>query len=65
MTREYEPGISIHRINPTPLLTIFADHDYITPTDLALSAFEKARQPKQLVLLKGRHFVPYIEHIYF
>lgn len=61
MAREYEPGTSIHRISPTPLLMIVADHDHITPTDLALSAFEKARQPKHLVMLKGGHFVPYVK----
>ena len=61
MAREYEPGTSIHRISPTPLLMIVADKDYVTPTDLALEAYERALQPKKLVLLKGGHFAPYIE----
>jgi fermentation-respiration switch protein FrsA (DUF1100 family) len=33
----------------------------VTPTDLALKAYEQALQPKKLVLLSGGHFVPYVE----
>lgn len=58
---EYEPGSLMEAISPTPLLMIVADHDTITPTDLALSAYQRALEPKQLVLLKGGHFVPYRE----
>ncbi len=61
MAREYEPGSTIHRISPTPLLMIVADQDHVTPTDLALEAYERALQPKKLVVLKGGHFVPYVE----
>lgn len=56
---EYEPGAHIERISPTPLLLIVATHDTVTPTDLALQAYERALHPKQLVLLPGDHFVPY------
>jgi fermentation-respiration switch protein FrsA (DUF1100 family) len=61
MAREYEPGIYISRISPKPLLMIVATHDTVTPTDLALKAYEQALQPKKLVLLSGGHFVPYVE----
>ena len=61
MAREYEPGIYIPRISPTPLLMIVANQDTVTPTDLALKGYEEALHPKKLVLLKGGHFVPYIE----
>jgi len=61
MAREYEPGTCIHRISPTPLLMIVANQDHVTPTDLALDAFERALQPKKLVLLEGGHFVPYVD----
>ncbi|NBQ43781.1 MAG: hypothetical protein EBU23_15280, partial [Mycobacteriaceae bacterium] len=44
---------------PTPLLMVVTTHDTTTPTDLALAAYERALQPKQLVLLPGDHFVPY------
>lgn len=61
MIAEYEPGAYAHLIAPTPLLLIVADQDWITPTDLALEMFERARQPKRLVLLNGGHFVPHFE----
>ena len=56
MSREYEPAAHIERIGPTPLLMIVADDDVITPTDLALDAYARAREPKRLVLLEGGHF---------
>lgn len=48
------------RISPTPLLLIVAPHDRLTPPDLMLEAYERALQPKRLVLLPGGHFDPYI-----
>ena len=59
MACEYEPGAHIERISPTPLLMIVARNDVITPTDLALSAYNRALEPKQLVLLPGGHFDAY------
>ncbi|WP_404300471.1 alpha/beta hydrolase [Alicycliphilus denitrificans] len=56
---EYEPGAQIEAISPTPLLMIVATDDSITPTDLALAAYQRALEPKRLVLLPGDHFVPY------
>lgn len=38
-----------------------AHNDVLTPTDLALAAYEKAREPKKLVLLPGGHFDAYVE----
>jgi fermentation-respiration switch protein FrsA (DUF1100 family) len=61
MAREYEPGIHVSRISPTPLLMIVADRDTVTPTDLALDAYERALEPKSLVLLKGGHYDPYVK----
>jgi uncharacterized protein len=56
---EYEPGQYITRIAPTPLLMIVAEDDIIVLTDLQLEAFNEAREPKKLVLIKGNHFDPY------
>jgi len=61
MAREYEPAIYISRISPTPLLVVAATEDNLTGTDLTLEAYERALQPKQLVLIRGGHFVPYVE----
>ncbi|MEU6341651.1 hypothetical protein ABZ883_11985 [Streptomyces sp. NPDC046977] len=38
---------------------VVATHDAVAPTDLALSAYERALEPKELVLLPGGHFDPY------
>ncbi|QYJ96626.1 alpha/beta hydrolase [Shewanella alkalitolerans] len=59
---EYEPGLWIARVSPTPLLMIVAENDTVTPTDLALSAFTRALEPKRLSLLPGGHFDPYVKH---
>ncbi|OJY04043.1 MAG: hypothetical protein BGP04_01015 [Rhizobiales bacterium 62-17] len=58
-SRAYEPGAYVSFISPRPLLMIVAREDFVTPTDLALSAFETAREPKKLVLVPGGHFEPY------
>jgi cephalosporin-C deacetylase-like acetyl esterase len=58
--RMYEPGTWVSRVSPTPLLMIVALHDTITVADLALSAYEQALQPKQLVTIDGDHFDPYL-----
>lgn len=60
MARENEPGIHIARVSPTPLLMIVADNDLLTATDLCLTAYETALQPKKLVMIRGGHFDPYI-----
>lgn len=62
LAREYEPGQWIERIAPTPLLLVVAARDVTTPTDLQLAAFERAREPKRLVIIDGGHFTPYVEH---
>jgi uncharacterized protein len=58
--RMYEPGMWVARVSPTPLLMVVGMHDTITLTDLALSAYEQALQPKKLVTIDGGHFDPYL-----
>lgn len=55
----FEPIDFIQRVAPTPLLMMVATRDTRTPLDLQLEAFEKARQPKELVWLEGGHYDPY------
>ncbi len=62
LARENEPGIHIARISPTPLLMIVADRDLLTATDLCLAAYAQALEPKQLLMIPGGHFTPYLEH---
>jgi fermentation-respiration switch protein FrsA (DUF1100 family) len=61
MLGEYEPGTYIGRISPTPLLLVVARQDHLTPAHLAIDAFERAREPKRLVILPGGHFDAYVD----
>lgn len=60
--RAYNPWVHIHRISPTPLLMTIAENDTLMPTDLALIAYSKALEPKELQLLSGGHFGGYGTH---
>ncbi|MFD8723769.1 alpha/beta hydrolase [Streptomyces sp. NPDC059629] len=58
--RMYSPGQWIDQIGPTtPVMMLVAKHDHVTGADLVLTAYERALQPKRLVLLEGGHFDPY------
>lgn len=56
---EYAPSLISDRIAPVPLLMIVVEDDELTPSELALEAFERAGEPKQLLKLKGGHYVVY------
>jgi len=60
MFLEYEPGVYVPWISPTPLLMVVAAQDHLTVADLALEAYERAREPKALELLPGGHFDAYV-----
>jgi len=62
--RAYDPSLFITRISPTPLLMLIAKKDGVTPTDLALSAYARANEPKQFVLLEGGHFDAYSDPVF-
>jgi fermentation-respiration switch protein FrsA (DUF1100 family) len=61
MLMEYEPTAYLERISPTPLLMVVAALDHLTPSDLALEAYQQAREPKRLVLLPDAHFDAYLK----
>lgn len=50
----------VDRVSPTPMLMIVATEDTITPTSIALRAFERALDPKKLVRIEGHHYQPYL-----
>lgn len=60
-SRSYDPGNWIDQISPTPLMMVVGTHDTVAPTDLALAAYERALQPKELILMPGGHFDPYLD----
>ena len=57
---EYEPGTYLPWISPTPLLMTVAAGDHLTVSDMAIAAFERAREPKKLEILGGGHFDAYV-----
>ncbi|MET4167583.1 fermentation-respiration switch protein FrsA (DUF1100 family) [Gordonia terrae] len=59
LATEYEPGHYISQISPTPLLMIVATEDGVAPHQFALEAYERAREPKELVFSPGGHFDAY------
>jgi uncharacterized protein len=59
MFTEYEPGTYLPYISPTPVLLLVAAGDHLVPSELAIAAFDKAHQPKELVILPGGHFDAY------
>ena len=61
MFMEYEPGTYLPWISPTPLLMCVAANDVLTVADLAIDAYERAREPKQLVIMPGGHFDAYVD----
>jgi uncharacterized protein len=58
---EYEPGTYLPWISPTPFLMVVARGDHLTPAEYAIAAFERAHEPKRLVILPGGHFDAYVD----
>lgn len=61
MFTEYEPGTYLPWISPTPLLMCVAENDILTVAEIAIDAFDRAREPKKLVILPGGHFDAYVD----
>ncbi|MCJ1475826.1 hypothetical protein MMC13_004490 [Lambiella insularis] len=60
LLRGYRPGLVTDSISPTPLLMVVAQGDsMMTPADLCLEAYQRAREPKELLMLPGEHFEAY------
>jgi hypothetical protein len=59
MFTEYEPGVYLPWISPTPLLLLVAVGDHLVPSELAIAAFDTAHQPKELIIMPGGHFDAY------
>jgi fermentation-respiration switch protein FrsA (DUF1100 family) len=57
--RGYNASGYIHRISPTPLLMVIADKDELTPTDISVEAYSRAREPKEIFFLPGGHYEGY------
>jgi uncharacterized protein len=55
----FDPFVCVDHVSPAALLMVVASHDVVASTEVALTAFERAREPKQLELVEGHHFVDY------
>lgn len=54
----FDPGVAVPHLHK-PLLMVVATDDRLAATDVALDAFARASEPKQLVTIEGHHFAPY------
>jgi fermentation-respiration switch protein FrsA (DUF1100 family) len=53
----FEGQSIVHRISPTPLLMVVPGNDILVTTASQMAAYEKAREPKQLLYIDGAgHF---------
>jgi len=59
-SRVYNAGAFIEMVSPRPLLMIVGDDDTLSGTDLQLEAYNRALEPKQLRIIPGGHFDPYV-----
>lgn len=57
----FEPQAYMHRVAPTPFLTVIPGEDVTVKTSSRVEAFAKAREPKQMRFLEGAgHFDIYV-----
>jgi uncharacterized protein len=61
MFTEYEPVSYMPYISPTPLLLLVAAGDHLVPAELAIAAYEQAREPKKIAIMPGGHFDAYVK----
>ncbi|MFI5065797.1 MAG: alpha/beta hydrolase [Streptosporangiales bacterium] len=61
MFTEYEPVSYLPYVSPTPLLMLVASGDHLVPAELAIAAFDRAHEPKRLIIMPGGHFDAYVQ----
>jgi fermentation-respiration switch protein FrsA (DUF1100 family) len=54
----FDPGPCVERLR-APLLMVVASEDRVADAAVALAAYERAPEPKRLVVIDGNHFAPY------
>lgn len=54
--REFNPASLIHLLAPTALLIIAAEKDSLIPLESVKAAYERAADPKELIVLPIKHF---------
>jgi len=56
---EYDVTGFMPKISPTPMMMIVSAHDTVTPTHLAIDMFQRAADPKRLVVVEADHYAAY------
>jgi cephalosporin-C deacetylase-like acetyl esterase len=57
---KYKPVDFVHKISPRAIMWICLENDDVTPASQSIRMYEKAKQPKKLLLLKGTsHYESY------
>jgi len=57
--REFDPVSLIHLMSPTALLVIAAEHDSLIPLDTVKASYDRAADPKELIVHPIKHFDVY------
>jgi uncharacterized protein len=65
LTLQYDPAHNIQFVAPTPLLMIVAEHDSLIPMAVSIQSYERARDPKKMILLPCGHFDVYHKEPWF
>ena len=54
----WDPGVCASHIAPTPLMMVVATHDDLAETAVAVAAWDRAGEPKELVTVAGPSLRP-------
>jgi hypothetical protein len=57
---EHDAAGCVDKISPTPLLMIVEDADTLAAVDHSPDAYNRALEPKKLLILSGGHFDAYV-----
>ena len=60
---EYKPIDVVDKIAPRPLMIIGVENDAVTPTDHAIALYERAGEPKRLIIQRHTtHYAAYVRY---
>lgn len=59
----WDPGFCVAHVS-APLMMVVATEDTLCPTQVAKDSFERASEPKELVMIDGHHFSPNDESVF-
>jgi dipeptidyl aminopeptidase/acylaminoacyl peptidase len=57
-----QPQLAVRAIAPRPLLVVHGDADLVTPVGRAFQLFEAAKEPKELLVVRGAGHGGYVDH---